>query len=81
MITLAVTGTPDNHRGPVFLVGPIGQRATTALTCFFGFRTDLRFRDFYAGTAPRHDDWGERDEDHLKSILIPCNAHRHNVKR
>ena len=33
---------PDSHRGPVFLVGPDGQRGPTALTCcFVGFRTDF----------------------------------------
>ena len=29
---LAVTGIPDSHRGPFFLVDPDGQRAPT---CFF----------------------------------------------
>ena len=43
MMTLAVTGAPDSHRGPVFfLAGPDGQRGPTALTCsFVGFRTDF----------------------------------------
>ena len=41
MMTLAVTGAPDSHRGPVFfLVRPDGQRGPTALTCFVvGFST------------------------------------------
>ena len=26
MMTLAVTGAPGSHRGPVFLAGPDGQR-------------------------------------------------------
>ena len=26
MMTLAVTGAPDSHRGPVFQAGPDGQR-------------------------------------------------------
>ena len=42
MMTLAITGAPDSHRGPVFLAGADGQRG---LDCpdvlFVGSRTDF----------------------------------------
>ena len=42
MVTLAVTGTPDSHRGPVILAGPGGQRGPDCPEVFFvGFRTDF----------------------------------------
>ena len=41
-MTLAVTGPPDTHRGPVFLVGPDGQRSPDCSDVFFvGFREDF----------------------------------------
>ena len=49
MMTLAVTGAPDSHRGPVFLAGPDGQRnLLTALACFF-CQFPQSFRDFCEG--------------------------------
>ena len=42
MVTLAVTGTPDSHRGPVILAGPGGQRGPDCPEVLFvGFRTDF----------------------------------------
>ena len=43
MITLAVTGAPDSHRGPVFMVGPNDLRARDCPDVFFFivFRTDF----------------------------------------
>ena len=42
MVTLAVTGTPDSHRGPVILAGPDGQRSPDCPEVLFvGFRTDF----------------------------------------
>ena len=44
MMTLAVTGTSDCHRGPGFLPGPDGQRGPTAQcpdVFFVGFHTDF----------------------------------------
>ena len=39
-MTLAVTGAPDSHRGPIFLADPDGQRGPDSLTGFsVGFRT------------------------------------------
>ena len=41
MMTLAVTGAPDSHRG-LFWRTQMVRGAPTALTCFFvGFRTDF----------------------------------------
>ena len=41
-------GAPDSHRGPVFLVGPDGQRGPDCPDVLF-CRFPHRFRDFYAG--------------------------------
>ena len=35
MITLAVTGAPDSHRGPVFMVGPNDLRTRDCPDVFF----------------------------------------------
>ena len=43
MMTLAVTGVPDSHRGLVFLAGPVGQRGPTALTCFLSVSANRYF--------------------------------------
>ena len=41
-MTLAVTGAPDSHRGPVFLAGPDGQGGPDCPDVLFvGFRTDF----------------------------------------
>ena len=47
-MTLAVTGAPDSHRGPVFLAGPYGQRGPDCPDVLF-CRFPHRFRDFYEG--------------------------------
>ena len=42
MMTLAVTGAPDSHWGPIFWRTQMIRGAPTALTYFFvGFRTDF----------------------------------------
>ena len=48
MMTLAVTGAPDSHRGPVFLADPDGQRGPDCPDGFF-CRFPHTFRDFCEG--------------------------------
>ena len=59
MMTLTVTGAPDSHRGPVFLVGPDGQRGPDCSDVLY-CRFPHRFRDFCEGFGCFRRSFGPR---------------------
>ena len=85
MVTLAVTGTPDSHRGAVILAGPDGHRGPGCPEVLFvGFRTDFvtSVRDLVASAvalalgSPKNPGGGRTHPLHPLPWLRPCQGRR-----